>query len=103
MSEQRLTSMSISAMSTVSMSIVGSYMALIQPRYVITALVLNLFGGFIIASIINPYQLADDELVIEEDKEQTSSKCWGIYLGRLPCSDHCGSDVDRFCGFDRND
>ena len=71
LSEQRLTSMSISAMSTVSMSIVGSYMALIQPRYVITALVLNLFGGFIIASIINPYQLADYELVIEEDKEQT--------------------------------
>lgn len=71
LSEQRLTSMSISAMSTVSMSIVGSYMALIQPRYVITALVLNLFGGFIIASIINPYQLENDELVIEEDKEQT--------------------------------
>ena len=80
LSEQRLTSMSISAMSTVSMSIVGSYMALIQPRYVITALVLNLFGGFIIASIINPYQLADDELVIEEDKEQTFFQMLGEYI-----------------------
>ena len=80
LTEQRLTSMSISAMSTVSMSIVGSYMALIQPRYVITALVLNLFGGFIIASIINPYQLADDELVIEEDKEQTFFQMLGEYI-----------------------
>ncbi len=43
-----------SAMSTVSMSIVGSYMVRYKPQYVVTALVLNLFGGFIIASIINP-------------------------------------------------
>lgn len=41
-------------MSTVSMSIVGSYMALIDSKYVITALVLNLFGGYILASIVNP-------------------------------------------------
>ena len=66
LSEKRLTTMSISAMSTVSMSIVGSYMALLEPRYVITALVLNLFGGFIISSLVNPYQLdqQEDELLI---------------------------------------
>lgn len=80
LSEQRLTTMSISAMSTVSMSIVGSYMALIQPRYVITALVLNLFGGFIIASIVNPYQLENDELMIAEDKEQTFFQMLGEYI-----------------------
>lgn len=80
LSEQRLTTMSISAMSTVSMSIVGSYMALIQARYVITALVLNLFGGFIIASIVNPYQLDNDELVIEEDEDQTFFQMLGEYI-----------------------
>ncbi|MFV0558766.1 MAG: NupC/NupG family nucleoside CNT transporter [Enterococcus sp.] len=80
--EKRLMTMSISAMSTVSMSIVGSYMALLDPRYVITALVLNLFGGFIIAGIVNPYELSaqDDALVVEEQQEQTFFQMLGEYI-----------------------
>lgn len=75
LSEKRLFTMSVSAMSTVSMSIVGSYMALIDSKYVITALVLNLFGGYILASIVNPYVLEEkeDELIIEENKEDRKS------------------------------
>lgn len=82
LAENRLTTMSISAMSTVSMSIVGSYMALLEPRYVITALVLNLFGGFIIAAIVNPYELDEqtDELIIEEDQSQTFFQMLGEYI-----------------------
>lgn len=82
LTEKRLVTMAISAMSTVSMSIVGSYMALIDSKYVITALVLNLFGGFIIASIVNPYELNEneDELVIEEDKSQTFFQMLGEYI-----------------------
>lgn len=82
LTEKRLVTMAISAMSTVSMSIVGSYMALIDSKYVITALVLNLFGGFIIASIVNPYELkeSEDELVIEEDKSQTFFQMLGEYI-----------------------
>lgn len=82
LSEKRLFTMSISAMSTVSMSIVGSYMALINSKYVITALMLNLFGGYILSSIVNPYQLdeKEDELVIEENKEQTFFQMLGEYI-----------------------
>ncbi|OQO71453.1 pyrimidine nucleoside transporter NupC [Enterococcus villorum] len=82
LSEKRLFTMSVSAMSTVSMSIVGSYMALIDSKYVITALVLNLFGGYILASIVNPYELAEkeDELIIEENKEQTFFQMLGEYI-----------------------
>lgn len=82
LSEKRLFTMSVSAMSTVSMSIVGSYMALINSKYVITALVLNLFGGYILASIVNPYQLdeKEDELIIEENKEQTFFQMLGEYI-----------------------
>lgn len=82
LTEKRLFSMSVSAMSTVSMSIVGSYMALIDSKYVITALVLNLFGGYILASIVDPYELdeKEDELVIEEDKEQTFFQMLGEYI-----------------------
>ena len=67
----RLYTLCASAMSTVSMSIVGAYMVMIEPKYVVTALVLNLFGGFIIASIINPYEVKpeDDILVVAETKK----------------------------------
>ena len=69
----RLYTLCASAMSTVSMSIVGSYMVLIKPEYVVTALVLNLFGGFIIASIINPYEVTKEEDVIVETKGEKQS------------------------------
>lgn len=72
LSEKRLYTLCASAMSTVSMSIVGSYMTLLEPRFVVTAIILNLFGGFIIASIINPYELTeddDDTIIIEGEKQ----------------------------------
>ncbi|OIK16016.1 pyrimidine nucleoside transporter NupC [Bacillus sp. MUM 116] len=67
----RLYTLCASAMSTVSMSIVGAYMTMIEPKYVVTAIVLNLFGGFIITSIINPYTVKEEEdlLVIQEEKQ----------------------------------
>lgn len=82
LTEKRLLSMSISAMSTVSMSIVGSYMTLIEPRYIISALVLNLFGGFIISSLLNPYELTQDEdqFSVADDKEQTFFQMLGEYI-----------------------
>ncbi|PHL19847.1 nucleoside transporter C-terminal domain-containing protein, partial [Enterococcus faecium] len=47
-----------------------------------TALVLNLFGGYILASIVNPYVLEEkeDELIIEENKEQTFFQMLGEYI-----------------------
>ncbi len=80
--EHRLYTLCASAMSTVSMSIVGAYMVLIEPRYVVTALVLNLFGGFIIASIINPYTVdsAEDIFVEPEYKKQAFFEMLGEYI-----------------------
>ncbi|KWW21032.1 MULTISPECIES: nucleoside transporter C-terminal domain-containing protein [Peribacillus] len=70
----RMYTLCASAMSTVSMSIVGAYMTMIEPKYVVTAIVINMFGGFIIASIINPYTVTDDDdiLVVEEGAEKQS-------------------------------
>ena len=78
----RLYTLCASAMSTVSMSIVGAYMVMIEPRYVVTALVLNLLGGFIIASIINPYEVKpeDDILVVEEHKKQSFFEMLSEYI-----------------------
>lgn len=67
-----------SAMSTISASIVGAYFTMVEPRYVVTAIVLNLFGGFIMASIINPYTVdpKEDDIMIQESEENNhSSKC----------------------------
>lgn len=38
--------MSATAMSTVSMAIVGAYIAILQPKYVVAALILNMFSTF---------------------------------------------------------
>ncbi len=78
----RLYTLCASAMSTVSMSIVGAYMTMIEPKYVVTAIVINLFGGFIIASIINPYTVSADEdiLEVQDEEKQTFFEMIGEYI-----------------------
>jgi len=78
----RLYTLCASAMSTVSMSIVGAYMTMIEPKYVVAALVINLFGGFIIASIINPYTVDENEdiLVVQEEEKQSFFEMLGEYI-----------------------
>lgn len=82
LSEQRLYTLCASAMSTVSMSIVGAYMTMIEPKYVVTAIVINLFGGFIISSIINPYTVSEEEdiLVVQDDEKQSFFEMIGEYI-----------------------
>jgi len=80
--ERRLYTLCTSAMSTVSMSIVGAYMTMLEPRYVVTAIVLNLFGGFIMASLINPYVVTEEEdiLQIREEEKQSFFEVLGEYI-----------------------
>lgn len=61
MSERRMYTMAATAMSTVSMSIVGAYMTMLEPRFVVAALVLNMFGTFVVLSLINPYPPEGEE------------------------------------------
>lgn len=51
-----LYTMAATAMSTVSLAIAGSYMSIIEPRYVCTAIVLNMLSTFFVLHIINPYE-----------------------------------------------
>jgi len=81
LSKQRLYTLCASAMSTVSMAIVGAYMTMLEPKYVVTALVLNLFGGFIIASIMNPYDIDPKEDILEiEHEKQSFFEMLGEYI-----------------------
>ncbi|WP_300003931.1 NupC/NupG family nucleoside CNT transporter [uncultured Cedecea sp.] len=65
MSRNRMYTMSATAMSTVSMSIVGAYMTLLDAQYVVAALVLNMFSTFIVVSLINPYRVDESEDKLE--------------------------------------
>lgn len=84
--KHRLYTLTASAMSTVSLSIVGAYFTMIEPKYVVTAIILNLFGGFIIASIINPYVVSAEEenAVImgtnTDEKKQSFFEMLGEYI-----------------------
>lgn len=83
MSRNRMYTMSATAMSTVSMSIVGAYMTMLQPQYVVAALVLNMFSTFIIVSLINPYQVdeAEDKLEMKSAHEgQSFFEMLGEYI-----------------------
>lgn len=59
-SPRRMYTMAATAMSTVSMSIVGAYMSMVEPRYVVIALILNMLSTFVMLSIINPYHPEDE-------------------------------------------
>lgn len=60
-SPRRMYTMAATAMSTVSMAIVGAYMGMLDPKYVVAALILNMFSTFIILSLINPYSVKEEE------------------------------------------
>lgn len=78
LNEKQMYTLAATAMSTVSMSIVGAYMQLIEPRYVVAALVLNMFSTFVVLSLINPYEpdntVTDAKALSEGDEHHTPKK-----------------------------
>lgn len=68
-SRKRLYTLCTSAMSAVSIAIVGAYMTMLEPRYVVTAIVVNILSALIVANIINPYDLNDEEDLLETREE----------------------------------
>ncbi|BEN13490.1 nucleoside permease [Serratia marcescens] len=81
-SPRRMYTMAATAMSTVSLSIVGAYMSMIDAQYVVAALILNMFSTFIILSIINPYQVEDEpELKLNKlHEDQSFFEMLGEYI-----------------------
>lgn len=75
MTTQRLYTLSAQAMSSISLSIVGAFFTMLDPQYVIIAIVLNLFGVYIIVHIINPYEeeVVDGDVEISTNPEKGKS------------------------------
>lgn len=61
LNNNRLYIVSASAMGSVSASIVGSYLQIIPPEYVLVALPLNMFSALMIASVIAPVNVPKEE------------------------------------------
>jgi len=62
--KRNICNMAITAMSTVSIPILGSYMNILLPKYVIMAIILNIFSTFIILSLLNSCKFDDKDLKI---------------------------------------
>lgn len=72
---KRMYTVAACSISTVDLSIVGAYMNMIDPKYVIIAIILNLFSVFIIISIINPYEVsAEEDAFVFSDGTETKDE-----------------------------
>jgi len=71
---RRLYTICTSAMSAVSMALLGSYMNLLEPQYVVVAVCVNIPSALIIASIINPYSKDDKKDIMPEIEEETDQE-----------------------------
>jgi CNT family concentrative nucleoside transporter len=84
LSSRRLFTMAATAMSTVSLSIVGAYMTMLDAKYVVAALILNVQHLYY-SVVINPTRPEASRISSWKNctNPRASSKCSGIYSGRF--------------------
>ncbi|MCM2676354.1 NupC/NupG family nucleoside CNT transporter [Alkalicoccobacillus plakortidis] len=77
MTKNRVFIVTTSAMASVSASIIGAYFTMLEPRYVLVAMLLNMINGLIVASIIAPVEKREIDEQLEVDtkalREQSGS------------------------------
>lgn len=83
LNKNRLFIVTTSAMASVSASIVGAYMQMIPAKYVLVAMVLNMFSALIISSIVAPVEVEEDEDIEIEDVVNTKNIFDAISQGAL--------------------
>lgn len=68
LNKNRLFIVATSAMASVSVAIVGAYMTMLPPKYVVVALVLNMFSALIMGSIVAPVKKPknDEQIKVKE-------------------------------------
>lgn len=73
LNNNRLYIVSASAMGSVSASIVGAYLQMLPPQYVLVALPLNMFSALVVGSIIAPVRVPKEEDIVDV-KDVTNDK-----------------------------
>jgi len=71
LNNNRLYIVSASAMGSVSASIVGAYLQILPPTFVLVALPLNMFSALIIASVIAPVRVSKEEDQVDVQEVST--------------------------------
>ncbi|MCM3786259.1 NupC/NupG family nucleoside CNT transporter [Neobacillus mesonae] len=83
MNDNKLFVVSTSAMASVSASIMGSYMTMIPPQYVLVAMILNAMSALIIATMVAPSRQSEDEKIDVREVSQTKSVFEAISAGAM--------------------
>ena len=71
---RKLYTIATSGMSAVSMAMLGSYMQMIEPKFVVSSCNVKYFSALIIASVINPYKSDDSDVEIDNLTKSTETK-----------------------------
>lgn len=83
MSDNKLFIISTTAMASVSASIMGAYMTMIPAKYVLVAMILNSLSALIIATMVAPDKVTENEEINIKDVSQTKSIFEAISVGAL--------------------
>lgn len=74
MSGKRLFTLILSSTSTVAASTFAAYMEMIRPEFVVVAVFLNIFAAFIISSFMNPYDVEEEEALMQANMPQAQNE-----------------------------
>lgn len=74
MSGKRLFTLILSSTSTVAASTFAAYMEMIRPEFVVVAVFLNIFAAFIISSFMNPYDVKEEEALMQANMPRAQSE-----------------------------
>ncbi len=84
LNNNRLLTFGLMSMSGISGSIIGSYLSMVPATYVFTAIPLNCLNALIIANLLNPVHVPEDEDIIytppKEEKKDFSLRFLTVCL-----------------------
>lgn len=83
MNDNKLLVVSCSAMASVSAAIVGAYMSMVPPQYVLVAMLLNALSCLIITTLLIPDKEVEDEVIDVKGIVQTKNIFEAISQGAL--------------------
>lgn len=83
MSDKRLLTACLLGMSCISVGVLGGYMQLINPTYVLIAIPLNAVGALLITSIINPYKVSAEEDIVYTPSKTERGNFFNVITGSM--------------------
>lgn len=83
MNDKRLLTACLLGMSCISVGVLGGYMQLINPTYVLIAIPLNAVGALLITFMINPYKVSPEEDIVYSPSKAERSNFFNVITGSM--------------------